>query len=70
LILAVAIYDGTGDRLQLVGANTEEIDDPIAALRAVAGDRGNPGIGIWTAGVGGALLAGGAFWLGQERRSD
>ena len=65
LILVIAIYDGTGDRLQLTGTNTEDLN-LTDALDALAGEQGSPGIGIYAAGLGGALLALGGFLLRRD----
>jgi hypothetical protein len=50
LIIALAIYSGTGDRLELVSLGTEDVLD-------IRTDTGSPGIGVYTVGLGGALLA-------------
>lgn len=55
-LIALAIYDGTGERLHLVGANTDDLD-LMSALDAKVGTQGEPGVGIWAVGVGGGLLA-------------
>jgi hypothetical protein len=56
LAIAYSVYDGTGDRLKLVSANA----NPFAPQVSETAD---PGIGIYAAGVGGAIAALGGVWI-------
>jgi Protein of unknown function (DUF2510) len=58
ITLALAVYSGTGERLDLTSAS------PLFDDRTV---RGTAGVGIWAVGVGGALIAY-AGW--RERESQ
>lgn len=52
IAIAVAVYDGTGDRVRLAS-----LADPSQTEKA------SPGIGIYAAGLGGALAAIGGAWM-------
>jgi uncharacterized membrane protein len=54
IIIGIAIYNGTGDRLDLTGTNL---------LGNSLSETATPGVGIYAAGVGGLLTALGGAWL-------
>jgi hypothetical protein len=56
IAIGVAIYDGTGKRLELSNSNSSVLSEPIT-------EKADPGIGIYGAGVGGLLALVGGVWI-------
>jgi hypothetical protein len=64
LVLGVAIYYGTGDRLELV---TTSLSGGLFGGQHFSG---SPGVGLYIMGVGGALIMGAGFLKGAPERVE
>jgi hypothetical protein len=58
IAVAIAVYDGTGDRLELRSASGGAFGLPSSAT-----EKASPGVGIYAVGAGGLIAAIGGAWL-------